>query len=115
MNNAKGRPANKGKGETREEYLGIIKDLFIRDGYAGTTIREIGKVSGYNPSNFYAHWKDKDDVFNEITGCVADMDISAACQYPIEYAMMVEKMLSENGNLIKKLSELSPELLVSML
>lgn len=110
-----GRPAKKYGGDARKEYLDVAKKLFIKKGFANTYIREIGRLSGYNESNLYTYWKTKEDLFNEITACVSDMDLDSACQFPIEYAIMVEKMLSEEGTLITKLSELSPELLVSML
>jgi len=99
----------------RESYLEKSKELFIINGYTKTSLRMIAKSVGYSVGNIYAYWKTKEELFNEITSCVKGMDLRCACDYPTEYAMVVEKMLSEKGILIKKLSELSPELLVAML
>jgi len=99
----------------RPLYLKVSKELFIKHGYMNTSIRMIGEALGYNTSNIYTYWKTKEDLFDEITECVDGLGINIACEYPVEYAMLVEKRLSEDGTLIKKLSELSPELLVAML
>lgn len=108
----KARPLKK---DARSRYLEAAKDLFIKNGYKGTSIRMIGSAVGYNQSNFYVYWKSKDSLFREITDCIKTESLSEACEFPVEYAMVVEKRLSSNGTLIKKLSELNPELLVSML
>ena len=112
MDSAVERPLKK---EARETYLTVSKGLFIKNGYKNTSTRMIGKAMGYNQSSFYTYWKSKKDLFEEITSCVKGLTLSEACKHPVEFAMITEKILSEDGTLIKKLSELSPELLIALL
>lgn len=107
-----GRPH---KSEARTQYLKAAKELFLKNGYKNTSIRMIGKAVGYNQSNFYTYWKSKEDLFIDVIKEVDEITLTKACDHPVEFAMLVEKILSRDGTLIKKLSELSPERLLSML
>lgn len=114
MGRGRGRPYTK-KGLAREELFTAAKSLFAEHGFDGTHLKMISEKAGYNATNIYCHWKNKEDLFAELTSNVETLDIHEACDHPLEFAMVLEKKLSEDGTLIKKISELSPELLVSML
>lgn len=100
--------------KSRDLYLSKGKYLFIKHGYKNTTIAMISKEAGFTETNLQGYWKRKEDLFNEITEGI-DFTIESACNYPELFAVMVEKELTERVELIKKLSELSPEILVSMI
>jgi len=116
LNRKPGRPVDTGKENIREKYLEISRKLFLEHGYKNTSLGMISIATGYNKTNLYTYWKDgKKQLFDEIVSCVKIRSISEACEFPEEFAMVVEKKISESGKLIKALSELSPELLVSLL
>jgi hypothetical protein len=112
MNRGRGNPR---EGKARNIFLEVAKEEFIKNGFRGTKIRVIGDRTGYHFNNFYSYWKNKEEIFDEITSCVKPMTLGAACEYPVEFAMVIEKELSEEGTLVKKLSDLPPEVLVSLI
>ena len=54
-----GRP----KGFAREEVLDKTVGLFLRKGFADTTVQDLEKTTGVNKSGLYSEFKDKDDLF----------------------------------------------------
>ena len=56
------------KDYTREHILGVSKQVFLRDGYAKTSMRDIAKGVGIGVSNIYNYFKSKDELFRHIVG-----------------------------------------------
>jgi AcrR family transcriptional regulator len=53
--------------ETRNRILEAARDLFSRDGYQGTNAKEITAAAGVSVGSFYAYFKDKKELFMELT------------------------------------------------
>ena len=51
-----------GSGTTRERILDIALDLFIRKGYAETSLREIAAELGFSKAALYYHFESKQDI-----------------------------------------------------
>ena len=100
--------------EIRKKLLSAARSEFIEKGYDRVSIRTIGKKAGKHPSHIYVYFAGKPEIFNEIVKDVP-LTIHGAVDFPEEMAMIIEKKLSESGTLIKKLSELQPETLISLL
>ncbi len=47
---------------TRERTLDIALDLFVRKGYAETSLREIAVELGFSKSALYYHFESKQDI-----------------------------------------------------
>lgn len=54
------------KQEMRKLIIGAAMDMFIKDGYEKTSIRNIAEKIEYSPATIYLYYKDKDDLFYEI-------------------------------------------------
>jgi len=57
-----GQPTSKGI-QTRAEILEAAFELFSRQGYHATTMRQIAEQSNLTPGSIYNHFSGKDDVF----------------------------------------------------
>ena len=65
-----------GKDETREKIIQAAKDLFSRKGYHKTSVRDIVRAVGISAGSVYVHFKNKQDLFEEIaTRNVEDLRI----------------------------------------
>ncbi|MCP3951279.1 MAG: TetR/AcrR family transcriptional regulator [Desulfobacterales bacterium] len=53
--------------ETRNRILEAAQVLFSRDGYNGTNAKEITAEAGVSVGSFYAYFKDKKELFMELT------------------------------------------------
>lgn len=53
--------------ETRKRILEAARVLFSRDGYNGTNAKEITAEAGVSVGSFYAYFKDKKELFMELT------------------------------------------------
>jgi len=53
--------------ETRKRILEAAQVLFSRDGYNGTNAKEITAEAGVSVGSFYAYFKDKKELFMELT------------------------------------------------
>lgn len=51
------------KEEMRERILNAAIDLFLREGYDKTSIRQIADAIEYSPATIYLYFKDKDELF----------------------------------------------------
>jgi TetR/AcrR family transcriptional regulator, repressor of the mexAB-oprM multidrug resistance operon len=49
--------------ERTEELLTAATELFLKHGYAGTTMAEISAAAGVAPANVYWYFPSKDDIF----------------------------------------------------
>ena len=52
--------------ETRELILRVAQRLFVKQGYASTSIDEVLKGAGVARGALYHHFRDKEDLFGEI-------------------------------------------------
>lgn len=59
---------NLSRGETtrRTEIIQAAHDLFVQQGYHGTSMRQIAKKAGIALGGLYNHFKSKEDVFREV-------------------------------------------------
>ena len=56
------------KGEsTKQHILSVSLDLFSKNGFAGTSIRQIAKAVGIRESGIYNHFSSKGQIFREIS------------------------------------------------
>ena len=55
-----GAPAS--EATTRERILEVALDLFVRKGYAGTSLREIAAELGFSKAALYYHYESKQDI-----------------------------------------------------
>lgn len=52
--------------DTKERILDAALEIFARDGYAGTNIKDIAESVGVVKSAFYRHYKSKEEIWDEI-------------------------------------------------
>jgi len=50
-------------GQQRDELLEVAIELFAANGYAGTSIRDIAKLTGRSVSNIYHYFRDKEALW----------------------------------------------------
>jgi AcrR family transcriptional regulator len=93
------KSARKAKGDghlRRAEILHAAERIFVQDGYQGATIRKIADEVGVSSTALYMHFKDKDEILQEICeGAVAALlasntEISGR---PIDAVLRVRQML----------------------
>ncbi len=48
--------------ERKKEIIGICLETFIRDGLLNTSMRDLGKALGLDPTALYNHFESKDEV-----------------------------------------------------
>lgn len=51
---------------TRNDIIQAAHDLFVRQGYHGTSMRQIAKKAGVALGGLYNHFSSKEDVFKEV-------------------------------------------------
>ncbi len=51
------------RGEKRGRILGAARELFLRDGFAGTSMDAITSLAGVSKATVYAHFPSKDELF----------------------------------------------------
>ncbi|MDT8271690.1 MAG: TetR/AcrR family transcriptional regulator [Desulfomonilia bacterium] len=61
------RPAKRRKEETRDRIISAACDLFSKFGYHNTQVMDIVKAVGMSAGTFYNHFKDKRELFEQIT------------------------------------------------
>lgn len=99
--------------ETKNKLLIAARKEFLARGYERASLRVMSKDAGFTAGLIYSYFKDKDDLFNTVTGKI-EINIEWATKYPEEFAMMLERELSQDGLLIKQLAALNPIDLVGM-
>jgi len=50
----------------RDEILGAARQLFVKEGYDGVSMRRIAEKIEYSPTTIYLHFKDKADLLFEL-------------------------------------------------
>jgi len=64
------------KAETREKILDAARELFLREGYDGVSMRKVAEMIEYSPTAIYVHFADKEQLFHEL--CQEDFGRLAA-------------------------------------
>jgi AcrR family transcriptional regulator len=54
------------KEEMKKIILDVAFEMFVTEGYAGTSLREIAKKIEYSPATIYLYYKDKEALFFDI-------------------------------------------------
>lgn len=54
------------KEEMRKKIIDVAFDMFIEEGFEGTSLREIAKRIEYSPATIYLYYKDKEALFFDI-------------------------------------------------
>jgi len=73
--------SEKYKAQLRADILAAAREIFVRDGYEGFTVRKLAKQIGFSPGNLYLYFKDKNEIFD----CLVDesfADLLAALPQP---------------------------------
>ena len=52
--------------DTRDKILDAARELFIRDGYEGVSMRKVADLIEYSPTAIYVHFADKEELFREL-------------------------------------------------
>jgi len=100
--------------ETKNKILIAARKEFLAKGYERASLRVMSKDAGFSATLIYSYFKDKDDLFNAVVGKIK-INLKWASEHREEFAMVVERELSQDGLLIKKLATLNPIDLVEML
>jgi AcrR family transcriptional regulator len=61
------RGSEKRKEETREKIISAACELFSKYGYHNTQVMDIVKAVGMSAGTFYNHFKDKKDIYQQLT------------------------------------------------
>ncbi|MBC7260284.1 MAG: TetR/AcrR family transcriptional regulator [Chloroflexi bacterium] len=69
---------------TRQAILAAAKDLFIRQGYAATTMRQVARAAGITVAAIYNHFPGKDALFDAVLRQAAPLDEIAQLLTPPE-------------------------------
>ena len=56
--------------ETRDKILDAARELFIKQGYDGVSMRMLAQLIEYSPTAIYLHFADKEQLFQEL--CLQD-------------------------------------------
>jgi AcrR family transcriptional regulator len=95
--------------ETRQRILDVAVDLFIEQGYAGTSVRDISERLGMTKGSLYYHFASKEDVLNAlVTPLMDDLDrftVDAAEAGRVDAALLARlvDLLDEHGVLLRSL------------
>ena len=54
------------KSETRDKILDAARELFVREGYEGVSMRRVADKIEYSPTAIYVHFADKEELFREL-------------------------------------------------
>ena len=100
--------------KTKNKLLIAARKEFLAKGYERSSLRVMSKDAGFTAGLIYSYFKNKDDLFNTVVG-QGERSLKWASEYPEEFAMMLERELSQDGLLIKRLAKLNPIDLVGML
>ena len=60
---------------TREKLLDAAVDVFVRDGYAGTSVHAIAKAADLTTGAIYKHFANKDELLIEAVWTIAETEL----------------------------------------
>ena len=95
--------------DTRQRILEIAVDLFIEQGYAGTSVRDISERLGMTKGSLYYHFASKEEVLNALVApLLEDLDqfvLDAAVAGKIDRDLLerLVNLLDEHGVLLRSL------------
>src|SRR5215468_7783491 len=50
----------------RQEILDAARDILVRDGYEGLSMRKVAEKIDYSPTAIYLHFKDRDELVFQV-------------------------------------------------
>lgn len=88
--------------DTREKILDAARELFLRDGYEGVSMRKVADLIEYSPTAIYVHFADKEELFRELChqdfGRLAGVFQSAArIEDPVEQLKQIGRAYIDFG------------------
>jgi len=94
--------------DTRQRILDVAIDLFIEQGCAGTSVRDISERLGMTKGSLYYHFAAKEDVLNAlVTPLLDELDrfVVDAGTSPVDRALLhrLVDILDEHGVLLRSL------------
>ncbi|MEV4671375.1 MULTISPECIES: TetR/AcrR family transcriptional regulator [Actinomadura] len=75
----RGRPRKGEEQDTRRLLLDAALDLFARQGYATTTVRQIANLAGVHDSAIYFHFENKDAMYAALFDEMGPPSLEALC------------------------------------
>ena len=54
------------RSETRDKILDAARELFVREGYEGVSMRRLAEKIEYSPTAIYVYFADKNELFHEL-------------------------------------------------
>ena len=82
-----GRPRKAEAGETKEELMQAAVRLFSRLGFEGTSIRAIAREVGLSDSVLYAHYENKQAIFDAVMARYGPQDSARALE-EVDYELV---------------------------
>lgn len=102
-------PLNKGR-RTANRILDVAEDLFARDGYGATTLRDIASQAGLQQPGIYKHFSGKEEIYRQVyeraLKPVTDLMDGILASPDADFAMLTESMtdlLAAHPNIAKLL------------
>jgi AcrR family transcriptional regulator len=81
--------------QTRERLLDAGRKLFIRQGFGGTSLRDIAEDAGYSQGAFYSNFASKEAVLLELLARQIDLNDAHLCAIVEKEGQTVEDILVE--------------------
>ena len=103
------RTAGSAADDTRQRILDIAVDLFIEQGYAGTSVRDISERLGMTKGSLYYHFASKEEVLNALVAPLLEdldqfvLDAGAAGKVDRDLLERLVNLLDEHGVLLRSL------------
>jgi AcrR family transcriptional regulator len=103
------RTAGSAADDTRQRILDIAVDLFIEQGYAGTSVRDISERLGMTKGSLYYHFASKEEVLNALVAPLLEdldqfvVDAGAAGKVDRDLLERLVNLLDEHGVLLRSL------------
>ena len=93
-----------GDGGKRDEIVGAALQLFLENGYDGTSVRSIMNQAGGEVGLFYYYFKNKDKVFDLQTAISFDGDTAPYIQYTYARCSSLLRKRTEKESIITNYS-----------
>lgn len=87
--------------QTKKRILDASKELFIKKGYAATSIEEISDTTGFSKGNIYYHFKSKEGLFLDM---LDEWEVDWADKWEIKkqkYTTSIEKLYGLAEHLVE--------------
>ena len=82
-----------GKARSRSSLLTAAKDLFVRHGYEGATMRQIAAAAGLSTGAVFASFSDKADLFNAVLTDDAEVQAEMMAAASAEPGPVAQRLL----------------------